>query len=331
MTQTIRIVAACMASLLAISSGPTLRAADHLEAPLVRLDGRTDINDVYAFQSPANPDNTVLIMTVNPFAGILSPMTLHPDANYDFKIDTNGDAIEDMKLSLTFSMPNAQGFQRVLLRKVTATGRRGGIALARGFTGQTVPVRGGGMLRVDLFDDPFFFDLDGLNAGLNFTGNDTFAGANVTCLVLEVPSTLFGTSSFDLWGTTEIFGQQIDRMGRPAINTVLVPTGLKDAFNLGIPATDLTNFFNVFVNTLLALGNDQARAEAVAGILLPDVLDFDTTSAEGFLNGRRLEDDVIDTELVIVTDGAVTTDMVDSNDAEFLDVFPYLAPPQPLP
>jgi len=41
-------------------------AADHLEAPFVQTDGRIDINDVYVFESPSNPDNTVLIMTVNP-------------------------------------------------------------------------------------------------------------------------------------------------------------------------------------------------------------------------------------------------------------------------
>ncbi|HSB86400.1 MAG TPA: DUF4331 family protein, partial [Ilumatobacteraceae bacterium] len=67
-------------------------AADHLDAPGVKADGRTDINDVYAFKSPTNTDNTVLIMTVNPLAGVVSGTTFHPDATYRFNIDDNGDA-----------------------------------------------------------------------------------------------------------------------------------------------------------------------------------------------------------------------------------------------
>jgi hypothetical protein len=56
------------------------------------------------------------------------------------------------------------------------------------------------------------------------------------------------------------------------------------------------------------------------------VLTIDTSSSDGFLNGRRLQDDVIDAELGLVTNGALTSDCVDSNDAVFSTTFPYLAP-----
>ena len=46
----------------------------------------------------------------------------------------------------------------------------------------------------------------------------------------------------------------------------------------------------------------------------------------GFPNGRRLTDDVIDIELGLITEGAITSDFID-NDSAFLDEFPYLAPP----
>ena len=46
----------------------TTQGADHLDAPLVQADGRIDINDVYVFESPSDPNNTVLVMTVNPLA-----------------------------------------------------------------------------------------------------------------------------------------------------------------------------------------------------------------------------------------------------------------------
>ena len=54
-------------------------------------------------------------------------------------------------------------------------------------TGQDIMLRGGGRLRADLFDDPFFFDLLGFNDGFNFTGMDFFEGFNVSGIVIEMP------------------------------------------------------------------------------------------------------------------------------------------------
>ena len=47
----------------ATSSIPGI-AADHLKAPVLEEDRRTDINALCAFQSPENSDNTVLAITV---------------------------------------------------------------------------------------------------------------------------------------------------------------------------------------------------------------------------------------------------------------------------
>ena len=80
--------------LLILTSCPhALLASDHLDAPLVFKDGRLDVNDSYIFQSPTNPDRTVMIMTVNPVAGIMSPSTFNSAAVYEFNIDRDGDAI----------------------------------------------------------------------------------------------------------------------------------------------------------------------------------------------------------------------------------------------
>ena len=133
-------------------------------------------------------------------------------------------------------------------------------------------------------------------------------------------------SKIGVWGVTLVDDEQIDRMGRPAINTVLIPSDLKDDFNDGIPKNDQRDFRDVVLKTLAALGNDPTRANALADLLLPDILTFDTSSAAGFLNGRRLQDDVIDIELTVLTNGAVTTDGV-ANDSAFRSSFPYLAPP----
>jgi hypothetical protein len=57
------------------------------------------------------------------------------------------------------------------------------------------------------------------------------------------------------------------------------------------------------------------------------------TGANGFPNGRRLRDDVIDTILSLVTNGGLTTgDKVNENDKTLGDSFPFLASPhQPFP
>ncbi len=303
------------------------RAADHLDGPMAKHDGRLDITDVYAFQSPSNPAHTVLIMNVDPVAGVLSPTTFNTDATYDFKIDTNGDAKEDITYRLTFSAVK-NGSQSVTLLRVPASGNKGAV-LARGQSGETIPVKGGGMLRTGVFDDPFFFDLVAFRNGLAFcpggVGTNFFAGLNVASIVLEVPSSSLGTN-IGVWARTEMGGVQIDRMGRPAINTVFEHTDAdKDAFNAGIPRNDQRDFHDDVYSTLISLGNAPDYAEAVTNILLPDILTFNTSSADGFLNGRRLADDVIDMELSVISSGAITTDCV-ANDSNFSNAFPYLAP-----
>lgn len=113
-------------------------------------------------------------------------------------------------------------------------------------------------------------------------------------------------------------------MGRPAINTVLIPANLKDAFNSGAPHTDRFLFFDTVVHTLTALKNSPMQSQILATTLLPDVNSFDSTNPMGFPNGRRLTDDVIDIEYQLLLTGfGVTTDCV-GNDSEFQFHFPYL-------
>ena len=320
------------------------RAADHLDAPGLTPPGgdrRLDINDVYAFRSPTNSKNTVLIMTVNPVAGAGNPDTFLPNASYEFLIDGNGDAKPDTEIEIDFGKVK-DGVQEV---EVEIDGPRREVE-AEGKTGRTIKIKGGGMLRAGLFDDPFFFDL------LSFLAIDLsipsvpfcevgdgnfFAGLNVSAIVLEVPSKWLGPNNIGVWARTVLGGTQIDRMGRPAINTVFIPNNpfepvssepsQKNAFNAGKPKNDQADFRGEVVDTLeIFYGAGSQAAQDLADILLPDILTIDTSSSAGFLNGRQLADDVIDVELGIVTNGAVTTDCV-GNDSAFTTTFPYLAPP----
>lgn len=314
-------------------------AADHLEAPRVQADGRTDIADLYAFQSPSNPDNTVLIMTVNPGAGVLSPTTFDPQAFYQFKIDNDGDARVDHRIRLRFGPVDENGEQSYRIW--------GFPSVPRGVTGSTTDL---GRVSAGTFDDPFFFDFQAFQdqvkaAGGSRTfcdGNETdfFAGLNVSGIVVEVPSDWLtdGSDSIGVWAETRTRGKIVDRIGRPAIATVLIDDGSEDRFNRSAPTRDLARFGDQVTNNLLALsgldgtGYTQEEAEGITEILLPDILTFDTSSTDGFLNGRGLADDVIDAELSIVTGGlgangtpVLTSDCVDANDVAFNPSFPYLA------
>src|SRR5207247_10141956 len=111
------------------------------------------------------------------------------------------------------------------------------------------------------------------------------------------------------------------RRGRLASNPGFLNGDRKTLFSAGAPWNDQRDFRGDVVDTLISLGNSEERANALADVLLPDILTFDTSSSAGFLNGRQLSDDVIDAELNLITNGAVTTDCV-ATDSTFLSTFP---------
>jgi hypothetical protein len=296
-------------------------AADHLDAPRSSANPMLDINDIYAFQSPVDPDSSVLIMTVNPFAGVLSPTEFDEGGAYRFNIDRDGDAKADLLIPISFEDADNDGTQEMRVH-----------GLNTGDVGTPFRLRNGGQAWAGLADDPFFFDLAGFRDGLNFTGDDTFAGNNISAIVLELPSDFLtgpGDSDIGVWATTadrQSGGGRVDRMGRPAIATVLIGSEDKNAFNRANPQNDRKRF-GAQVNATIAALSNQANADALTPILLPDILTFDTANAGGFLNGRQLADDVIDAELNLLTAGGLTGDGVNANDQPFLDDFPYLAAP----
>jgi hypothetical protein len=122
---------------------------------------------------------------------------------------------------------------------------------------------------------------------------------------------------------------QADRFGLPAIATVFIPTAQKDAYNRGVPANDAATYTDEVVAVLTAFGNTAGEATALAAALLPDVQPINTSTPSGFLNGRRLQDDVITAELGLIfgANAALNDDHVDGNDRPFRATFPYLADP----
>ena len=60
-------------------------------------DPRLDLTDLFAFQAPADPSRTVLILNTNTF-GVAD--AFHPDAVYRINVDTDGDNNYDVSWSL---------------------------------------------------------------------------------------------------------------------------------------------------------------------------------------------------------------------------------------
>lgn len=342
--------------LLAVAAIATLAAipavsADHLDAPAVKKDGRIDINDVYVFHPGAsqNLNRTVLAMTVNPAAGVISGKTFRQGARYEFLIDKNGDARPDTTVRTQFSALE-NGEQDYTVRWIKGDDSK---VIARGETNE-VESDGGVKAFAGLRDDPFFFDLNSFNSlgtGGAFcqTGDsDFFRTFNTSAVVLEVPTSMIGSGPVGVWGRTVVGGDQIERMGRPAILTVFIPPNpfepgstadgnLEDQFNRTTPNRDQARWRSEVVDSLTLLhslndatdpntGDDAGKVQGLADILLPDILTVNLSMPTEFLNGRNLADDVIDAELGLITEGAITTDCI-NNDSTFLAGFPYLGVP----
>src|SRR5262249_51240703 len=94
-------VATSTVVLVALSQTPA-GPADHRDAPAIALDQPGDINDVYAF---VRNGQVVLALAVNSLTPAGTRPFFAPDVLYQFKIDNNGDFIEDLVIQATFSAP----------------------------------------------------------------------------------------------------------------------------------------------------------------------------------------------------------------------------------
>ena len=140
--------------------------------------------------------------------------------------------------------------------------------------------------------------------------------------------------------------EQEDQMARPAINTVFVASAEKDMFNTTIPSAQGAAFAAKFNTRLLALNSGYTtnllglNSTDFTGVLATDVLtvalDKPTTFYDGtnVLTGRKLNDDVITVELILIFGGpsgssnpGLIDDNVSSNDKSFIETFPYVAEP----
>ncbi len=104
----------CLAALAGavISAPQDASASSHREAPSIAEDQFADNTDVYAFVSPTNPDNMVIVANYVP---LLLPQSgpnfyrFSDTALYEIMIDNDGDAVPDLKYVFKFRTETENG------------------------------------------------------------------------------------------------------------------------------------------------------------------------------------------------------------------------------
>src|SRR5437773_6303269 len=178
-------------------------------------DARLDFTDLYAFPKPGNASKSIFIMNVHPSAsqnppGPTTAEPFAPEALYEIKVDTDGDAVADIAYRVRFSYSKGEAQTATLRRaegaQAAATGD-GGVVIVGGAPVSTGPVArvteaGDYRFFAGWRSDPFFFDVRGAMNGLQFTGDDFFADKDVCSIVLEVSNSVLGPKWLGLWART---------------------------------------------------------------------------------------------------------------------------------
>lgn len=303
-------------------------------------DPSTDITDLYVFPNPGNPSRTILIMNIHPFAQV-STTVFSPEASYEFKIDTDGDAEAENAFHIVFS-PAANGQQTATVYQVV-----GEAARSMGEVGETIiraaPVsfesevlttsEGDYRFYAGIRSDPWFADVDGFLNKFQFTGKDTFGSANILGIVLEVPNSALGPNAqLGIWvrslALVEGKWGQADQAGRSLTPVLFTRTEEeRQQFLETPPARQRANFSSAFASVLQSVsGYSEAEAARLVDELLPDILPYHYALPAGYPNGRTLSDDLLDIMLALYTNNKVTSDLVEPH-PDLLSDFPYLGVP----
>jgi hypothetical protein len=317
-------------------------------------DPRLDLCDLYAFQAPADPARTVIILNANPDAG-----ALHPEAVYRINIDNNGDYLTDLAFSFVFSEPR-DGRQTVNVflakgeesRSAEAAGKKI-VADGEVSFGAKPNIMTVGSIRVfaGSRSDAFFFDFDGIKnlfdtrGKRNFTephlgdrspwtGIDSNTDANVCSMAIELPtSELAPKPELHIWGRCSVRRDgklvHVDRAGHPSVSSFFNTDDTKEEYNASEPVNDRRRWLDQFVHLMGHTGN-YTREEAIAAIdrerTLPDVLNFDPLKPAKYPNGRVFTDDVIEYRLAFLTKGQCPPAGLKPH-RDFSEDFPYLGTP----
>lgn len=218
-----------------------------------------DLNDLYIFPSPENPNNVVLAMDVWGLIPAGQTRSFDPRVLYQFKIDTTGDAVEDLVIQAKFEGTGPS--QRVRIAGPIRPARRGTQSVfmtphpVLGRVNQPFAPSPTAGLRVfaGLREDPFFLDLEQFYAILPDrmtplttrqvdlpnpnapqqpgwrppgAARDFFVNINTLAFVVELPKAALGGGVIRVWMTTSVLNggnnyRQQARQARPLTSEVL--------------------------------------------------------------------------------------------------------------
>jgi hypothetical protein len=204
---------------LIIGIGGALYASDHNDSPTVKGQS-TDITDLYVFQGQ-DANNLVFVGNTQ---GLIAPSAtgaavFDPNTLIEFKIDNNGDNVEDLVIQAIYKDGKINIYGPVTpsmtgtVSKIEGNATASVAVTAYGASGPTIATGSSGIKAfAGPRDDPFFFDLDqyhaiiaGTATSFNNPGKDTFGGTNVMSVVVEVPKTLLKATkgTINVWLTTK--------------------------------------------------------------------------------------------------------------------------------
>jgi len=292
----------------------------HLDSPIARQDIRLDITDLYVFHG-----ETGTAFVINVCHSIFGPIPApgwHPEGMYEFKVDLNGDAVEDVTYRLTFDERDQQGRQRYVVRCIrggeAVDPHAAGTIVAQGTTGETVTTAAGLRVWAGKAGDPFWIEPDVLHAVghafqdgtvVNLSGWDPshaknlFAGHTLYSIVLELPDSELLAGAGDrrrigVWAVSSLATdaggwRSINRVGLPMIHPLFTQYNedLGNRLNAGRPTDDFTTYGETVTKAIAGVvsangtaQDPRAHGEKVAHRFFPNILPYEvgTPAVFGF-------------------------------------------------
>ena len=295
-----------------------LSLGHHLDSPLARKDIRLDFTDLYVFRGQVG---TVFANSVcHSIFGPIPVPGYHPEGMYEFKIDSNGDSVEDVTYRFTFDARDGNGKQRFILRRITgadaADPHAPGDIVAQGTTEDHVTTASGLRSWAGKAGDPFWIEPDVLHAVghafqdgkvVDLSGWDEsraknlFAGHTLHSIVLEVPDSelLTSTGGNRRVGVWSVASLATDAGGWWPHNRAAIPMihplftqfneDLGNRLNGGRPADDFATHGEIITKEIAAVvsaygtaEDPRAYAEKFARRFLPNILPYEVGTPGSF-------------------------------------------------
>lgn len=281
----------------------------HLDSPIAREDIRLDITDLYLFRGEIG--TVFLINVCHSIAGDISEPGYHPEGMYEFKVDLNGDAVEELTYRITFNDRDSVGKQRFMLRRLTgveaADPHALGVVVTEGTTEEIATTESGLRVWAGRAGDPFWIEPDVLHAvghalqdgtKVDLSGwnpakaQNLFAGHTIYSIVLEVPDHELVSDdsgrSIGVWAVstlaTDAGGwRSINRVGLPMIPALFTQynNDLGNRLNAGRPSDDFAIYGKSVIRDIAGAvaangtaEDPDAYAQKVAHRILPNILPY---------------------------------------------------------